>query len=69
MDDDNWKEQYQEWKVLKPFQLKLLNEGAKNQSQAWLINSMWCDWKDMKKLKENAVPKINSNLPKDPWEE
>ena len=64
MDDMNWVEQYKEWRPLKPYQVKLLDDGAKTQSQAWLINAMWCDWKDIKKIKEAELPSF-----KDPWEE
>ncbi len=52
MSDEAWKEEYKEWKALKPFQVKLLDEGAQSLSQTWLLNSMWCDWKDIKRLKE-----------------
>ncbi len=68
MEDESWKEQYKKWKVgLKPFQIKLLDEGAHSQSQAWLLNSMWCDWKDMKKLKETELPSLLFSCENDPW--
>ena len=54
MEVKNWQEEYKEWKDLKPFQVKLLEEGAQSQSQAWLINSMWCDWKALSELKETG---------------
>ena len=54
--DESWTEQYKKWKDLKPYQLKLLDEGPKSQSQAWLYNSMWCDWKDIKLIKETELP-------------
>ena len=41
MNDENWQTQYKEWKELKPFQIKLLEEGAESQSQAWILNDMW----------------------------
>ncbi len=69
MDDENWKNQYKEWKALKPFQIKLLDDGAESLSQAWLINAMWCEWKDIKKLKETELPALERSLSKDPWEE
>ncbi len=72
MDDSNWKEQYKVWKQLKPFQLKLLDEGAQSLSQAWLISAMWCEWKDIKKLKDMDLPAISaikSELNDDPWYE
>ena len=53
MNNENWIAQYKQWKGdLKPFQVKLLDEGAMTQSQQWLINSMWCDWKEIKKQKK-----------------
>ncbi len=64
MEDENWVEQYKEWRSLEPYQVKLLDEGAKTQSQAWLLNAMWCDWKNIKKIKEAKLPSFN-----DPWEE
>ena len=67
MNQDPWKEQYKQWKILKPFQLKLLDEGAKSLSQTWLLNQMWCEWRDMKKIKEAKLPSLNTNTSKDPW--
>ena len=58
MPDDDWKTEYKEWKDLKSFQIRLLEEGAQSQSQAWLINAMWCEWKEMKQLKETDLPRI-----------
>ena len=49
-------------------QVKLLEEGANSQSQQWLINQMWCEWKDMKKIKDTELPTIE-NPNKDPWED
>ena len=64
---EDWKEEYKKWKPsLKPYQLKLLEDGAKSQSQAWLINSMWCDWKDIKKVKDTELPPIKM-VDDDPW--
>ena len=69
MNDENWIEQYQQWKQdLKPFQIKMLEEGANSQSQQWLINSMWCDWKEIQKHKESQHCSINEVV-KDPWED
>ena len=71
MEDENWKEQYKSWKDLKPFQLKLLDEGAESLSQAWLINAMWCEWKDIKITKETELPSLHASpkhLTKDPWD-
>ena len=71
MQDENWIEEYKQWKKdLKPFQIKLLDEGGQTQSQQWLINAMWCDWKEIKKLKDTELPPLNSlKDAKDPWEE
>jgi len=66
MNDESWKDQYKEWKTLKPYQVKLLDDGAKSQSQAWLINSMWCDWQDIKKIKDTELPSLKSSSD-DPW--
>ncbi len=67
MKDQRWQEEYQEWRSLKPFQKQLLEDGPKSQSQAWLVNNMWCDWKELKKLKEAELPSIYSDNEKDPW--
>ena len=66
MNDECWKEQYKGWKTLQPYQIKLLDDGAKSQSQAWLVNSMWCDWKDIKKIKDTELPTLKS-FEDDPW--
>ena len=49
MNDESWKIQYKQWKNLKPYQIKLIENGPKSQSQAWLLNSMWCEWMDLKR--------------------
>ncbi len=70
MNDENWKEQYKEWKTLKPFQIKLLDEGAVSLSQTWLVNSMWSEWQDIKRLKETdlpSIPSISDESSQDPW--
>tara|TARA_B100000965_G_C19075810_1_gene534080 strand:- start:246 stop:386 length:141 start_codon:yes stop_codon:yes gene_type:complete len=43
MNEETWKNQYKQCKNLKPYQIKLIDDGAKSQSQAWLLNSMWWD--------------------------
>jgi len=68
MNDEHWVKEYIEWKSLKPFQVKLLEEGAQSQSQAWLINSMWCEWLDLKKLRNDEHPKVTFKKNHDPWE-
>ena len=72
MDDGNWKDQYKGWKQLKPFQLKILDDGAESLSQTWLLNAMWCEWKEIKKLKDTDLPSIKTirtDIAKDPWYE
>ena len=68
MDDETWKIQYKKWKKLKPYEIKLIDGGPKSQSQAWLLNSMWCEWLDLKNtnVSESSVNDISSL--NDPWE-
>ncbi len=70
MNDENWKEEYKQWKKgLKSFQIKLLEDGAKSQNQQWLINDMWCEWKALAiKRKLNNISG-STFLIEDPWEE
>ena len=49
MNDETWKTQYKQWKKLKPYQIKLIDDGPKSQSQAWLLNSTWCEWMEIKR--------------------
>ena len=67
MEQPTWKDEYIKWKSLKPFQIKLLEEGATTLSQAWLINSMWSDWQEIKKIRETSLPKFKEQLATDPW--
>ncbi len=69
--EETWKQEYRKWKDLNPAQLKLLEEGPQSLSQSWLINSMWCEWKDIKKVKDTILPNIKKSLPisKDPWDD
>ena len=39
----------------KPYQIKLIDDGPKSQSQAWLLNAMWCEWMDMKRKNEDDI--------------
>ena len=68
MNDENWKIQYKQWKDLKPYQIKLIDDGPKSQSQAWLLNSMWCEWMDLKKTNESQFSEINNISWIDPWD-
>ena len=72
MIDPSWIEEYKQWKVLRPSQVLLLDEGAQSLSQTWLLNQMWCDWLEMKKLKETELSTLTSSpkpLSQDPWDE
>ena len=69
MNDETWKNQYKQWKELKPYQIKLIDEGPKSQSQAWLLNSMWCDWICLKRQRVSGDPKKGTSFGNDPWEE
>ncbi len=70
MNDENWKEELKLWKPgLKPFQIKLLEQGAKSQSQACILNDMWCEWKEIAvKKKLNEIAKKSLSI-QDPWQE
>tara|TARA_B100000214_G_C23716282_1_gene512165 strand:+ start:52 stop:249 length:198 start_codon:yes stop_codon:yes gene_type:complete len=63
MNDENWKILYKQWKDLKPYQIKLIDNGPKSQSQVWLLNSMWCEWIDLKRIKCSEISSWS-----DPWE-
>ncbi len=72
MNEENWKDEYKAWKLLKPSQVKLLENGAQSLSQSWLLNAMWCEWKDLKAEKEEAlqgVMAMEKDYSKDPWED
>ena len=68
MNEDQWIEQYKQWKpTLKPFQVKLLEEGAHSQSQALILNDMWREWKKLAiKRKINAIAR-DAFVMEDPW--
>ena len=69
MNDENWKEEFKQWKPsLKPFQIKLLEEGPQSNSQALMLCDMWCEWKELAIKKK--LNQISNNLTiKDPWYE
>ena len=67
MSDENWKIQYKQWKELKPYQIKLIDDGPKSQSQAWLVNSMWCEWMELKKIHIYDSAKEDDSSLGDPW--
>ena len=68
MSEETWKSQYKQWKKLKPYQTKLIDDGPKSQSQAWLLNSMWCEWMDMKRVNMHETSEKDSYSLTDPWE-
>lgn len=70
MNDENWKEEYKNWKALNHYQLKLLDQAPNSLSQTWLLNQMWCDWNEMKKIREAELPKVHqvkTTSLADPW--
>ena len=69
MNDDNWKEELKKWRPnLKPFQVKLLDDGAQTQSQTLMLCDMWCEWKNLAVKRElNKVSNESEIL--DPWYE
>ncbi len=67
MNDEGWKDEYKSWKSLKPFQIKLLENGPETLSQAWLINQMWCEWMDLRKSKDDSQLQLHRPIDKDPW--
>ena len=68
MPEETWKIQYKKWKKLKPYQIRLIDDGPKSQSQAWLFNSMWSEWRDLKKTNLTEISKKNISTSSDPWE-
>ncbi len=68
MNEETWKTQYKQWKDLEPYQIKLIDNGPKSQSQAWLLNSMWCEWMDLKRMKISGMSENELRSPTDPWE-
>ena len=68
MSEENWKTQYKKWKDLKPYQIKLIDDGPKSQSQAWLLNSMWCEWMDLKRKNVSEISRNDISSWTDPWE-
>ena len=68
MNDERWREEFKQWKSdLKPFQIKLLNEGAQSQNQACILNDMWCEWKSMAVKKQIQAITEKALIIEDPW--
>ena len=51
MDDSNWREEYKSYTTNKRY-LKLLENGPKSLSQAWLLGALHNEWKRMKGYKD-----------------
>ena len=68
MKDENWKNQYKQWKNIKPYQIKLIYNGPKSQSQAWLLNSMWCEWMKLKRINVSQISTNDISVWTDPWD-
>ena len=68
MSEETWKIQYKKWKNLKPYQIRLIDDGPKSQSQAWLLNSMWCEWMDLKRKNVSEISQKDISSWTDPWE-
>tara|TARA_B100000579_G_scaffold89525_1_gene70523 strand:- start:1791 stop:1934 length:144 start_codon:yes stop_codon:yes gene_type:complete len=45
----------------------LIDDGPKIQSQAWLINSMWCEWMILQRINMNETSKEDISTFTDPW--
>ena len=73
MNDENWKEEFKTWKPnLKPYQIKLLDEGAHSNSQTLLLSDMWLEWKDLsakRKLNEITNEKFSNLGIENPWDD
>ena len=70
MNDENWKKEFMQWKPgLKPYQVKLLEEGAHSQNQAFILNDMWCEWKAIAVKRKIEKITRDSFILKDPWED
>ena len=68
MDDETWKIQYKKWKDLNPCQIKLIEDSPKSQSQAWLLNSMWWEWMDLKGINVSEISINDTSAWTDPWD-
>ena len=68
MPEEIWKIQYKKWKKLKPYQIRLIDDGPKSQSQAWLLNSMWCEWVHLKRIKMLRISANDISSFVDPWD-
>jgi len=62
MDDFAWREEYKSMKVLSKYQIKLLDEGATQLAQAWIINAMHQDYLRKKGIKTPEPPDCSSSF-------
>tara|TARA_Y100001968_G_scaffold224774_1_gene207492 strand:- start:396 stop:608 length:213 start_codon:yes stop_codon:yes gene_type:complete len=69
MNEENWKSEFKQWEKLKLYQIKLINDGPKSQSQAWLLNSVWFEWIDLKRINKSEIPLNEISLLNDLWDE
>lgn len=58
----DWKTDYLAMKMLSPFRVKLLKEGAKSLSQSWILQAMYNDYKRIKGIKEIPPPDCQSSF-------
>ena len=61
MTDKEWREEMKAYTSSK-FQLELLENGAKNLSQSWVLQSLFQKWKKIKGIKEQPVPDCSSSF-------
>ena len=66
--NEEWKEEYKKLKDLKKHELNLLEKGAKSQSQAWLLNKMWSEWKELKKIQPKQLSNSKFAKSSKEWE-
>ena len=60
-EDMNWREEFKAYTNSK-YQLELLENGAKSLSQSWVMQSMYCDWKKIKGIREPEPPDCSSSF-------
>ena len=68
MPEEIWKIQYKKWKKLKPYQIRLIDDGPKSQSQAWLLNSMWSEWMELQSRNGYEISEKDISSWTDSWE-
>ena len=57
-----WQDIYKSMKVLKPAQLRLLENGPKSLSQSWILGAMYVDYKRLAGIKEPEPPDCQSSF-------